>query len=61
MVVLVHLFPLFWLTFPITMPLVFFMSKRRMDNKCPACTRGMMVALTTPRGRALKARRNQSG
>ena len=59
MVLMIHLFPLFWLTFPITMPLALFMAKRRMDNERPACTRGMMVALTTPRGRALKARLNQ--
>ena len=59
MVLMIHLFPLFWLTFPITMPLALFMAKRRMDNERPACTRGMMVVLTTPRGRALKARLNQ--
>ena len=57
LVLLVHLFPLFWLTFPITMLLVFFMTKQRIDNQCPVCRRGMMVSLTTPRGRALKARR----
>ena len=37
LVLLVHLFPLFWLTFPITMPLVFFMTKQRMDNQWPRC------------------------
>ena len=57
LVLLVHLFPLFRLMFPITMPL----TKQRMDNQCPACRRGMIVTLTTPRGRALEARRNRSG
>ena len=59
-VVSVHIFfPLFWLTFPVTIPVMFIYFKRRWEQRCPACRRGYMEAVDSPRGQALHARFKQ--
>ena len=59
-VVSVHLlFPLFWLTFPVTMPVMFIYCKRRWEQRCPACRRGYMEPVGSPRGQSLQARFEQ--
>ena len=53
------IFPLIFLVYPISIPVVFFASMAKEKPKCPACQRGELIAVTTPRGQALMERHNQ--